>query len=310
MIASEKGGRGAERHRGRSAFMERHVAAAMQQLLRLGGVSASSRTQFVDGVRLHYLTAGRGEVMLLLHGAGGGAANWYRLMGALAERFQVVSIDLPGFGLSDSIEPVRPVGKQIAGLIGTLLDQLEAKPVHVLGTSFGGLVAARIAQISNPRTLTLIDSAGLWPDCSLGLRVVCNRVLQSIPLKQTRRGVRWLFRNVLISTRLDAAHEDALVEYIYASSIRADRRAMARGYSLFAGLRGQYEVLSAHELNALAARTLILWGEQDRFLPAPRGGRADALAAGAQLRIIPRAGHSPTWEAPDAVLNEILSFVK
>lgn len=310
MIASEKGGRGAERYRGRSAFIDRQVAAAMQQLLQLGGVNASGRTELVDGVRLHYLSAGRGDVMLLLHGAGGGAANWYRLMGALAGRFQVVSVDLPGFGLSDSIEPIRPLGKQIARLIATLLEQLDVKPVHILGTSLGGLVGARLAQVSTPRTLTLIDSAGLWPDCSLGLRLVCNRVLQSVPLKQTRSGVRWLFRNVLISTRLDATHEDALVDYIYASSVRADRRVMARGYSLFAGLRGQYEVLTAPELNALAARTLILWGEQDRFLPAPQAGRAAALAAGAQLRIIPRAGHSPTWEAPDAVLNEILSFVK
>ena len=281
----------------------------MRQLLSLADVPATSREAVVAGTRLHYLEAGRGDGMLLLHGAGGGAANWYRLIGPLAAQYHVFAVDLPGFGLSDSITPRAPLGRHVAELIATWLRERDIQPRHIIGTSFGGLVAARLAQRIAPRRLILIDPAGLWPDASLGLRLVCNRLMQSIPLKQSRRGVKWLFRNVLVARRPAPADEAALIDYIYWSSLRADRRAMARAYTLFAGLRGQTEVLSPDELRALARHTLILWGEQDRFLPAPEARRAAALAAGAQLRIIPGAGHSPTWEAPAPVLHEISTFL-
>jgi pimeloyl-ACP methyl ester carboxylesterase len=309
MIASEKGGRGAEKHRGRSAFLDQQVDSAMWRLLELGGVRPASRRVTVDGVPLHYLELGAGPTVVLLHGAGGGAANWYRIMRPLAARYHIISIDLPGFGLSGSITPIRPLGVQVASLMARLLGQIAVRPDHIVGTSFGGLVAARMAQRIPVSSVTLIDAAGMWPEASLGLRLVCNRLLQRIPLKQSRRGVQWLFRNVLISTRLEPEHEAALVEYIYTSAVRTDQRLMAQAYALFAGLRGQTEVLAAGELQALAARVLVLWGEQDRFLPAPVARRAAALAAGVQLRIIPGAGHSPNWEAPDAVLKEILSFL-
>ena len=308
MIASEKGGRGAEKHRGRSAFHDLQVEQAMRRLLDLGDVDAASRRAVVHGTALHYLEAGRGEAVVLLHGAGGGAANWYRLMRPLAERFRVLAIDLPGFGLSDSIEPRAPLGEQVADLVAGLLRQIDVTPAHIIGTSFGGLSAARLAQRLPPRTLTLIDAAGMWRDAALGLRLVCNPVMQRIPLKQTRRGVAWLFRNVLVRKRLPAEHEAALIEYIYASSVRTDQKRMARAYSLFAGFNGQREIFCLADL-ARRMRTLIILGEQDHFLPAPEHHRADALAAGARLRIIPDSGHSPNWEAPDAVLEEILNFL-
>src|SRR5687767_3337635 len=99
MIASETGGRGAERYRGRSAVYgsdpDAAVTKAMQRLLELGGIEPLSRRCTVDGVTLHYLEAGSGEPLVLLHGAGGGAANWYRMMGPLAERYRVIAVDLP-----------------------------------------------------------------------------------------------------------------------------------------------------------------------------------------------------------------------
>lgn len=309
MIASEKGGRGAERHRGRSAFLDQKVEGAMQRLLALGGTRAQSRKLSVRGRQVHYLEAGSGEPLLLLHGAGGGAANWYRLIEPLAKSYRVLSLDLPGFGLSDAIHPERPLGQQVAALVAEWLEAIDVAPAHIVGTSFGGLVGTRLSQRIGVRSLVLIDAAGLWPDAMLGLRLACNRLIQRIPLKQSRRGTRWLLRNVLISSQLPPEDEAALADYLYWSNVRTDARALARAYTLFAGLRGQAEVLTNAELRDLAPRTLIIWGERDRFLPLTQFRRAAALAAGAQLRIIPAVGHSPNWEAPDLVLAEIQNFI-
>src|SRR5512141_1344414 len=114
MIASEKGGRGADKHRGRSAFIDRELDRAMWRLRDLGGVAARSRYVTAADTELHYLEAGAGDALVLLHGAGGGAANWYRLIGPLAQRFRILSFDLPGFGFSSSIEPRPPLGQHVA----------------------------------------------------------------------------------------------------------------------------------------------------------------------------------------------------
>jgi pimeloyl-ACP methyl ester carboxylesterase len=162
----------------------------------------------------------------------------------------------------------------------------------------------------SPKTVTLIDSAGLWADASLGLKLACMPMLQRVGLKQTRRGARWVLRHVLTHRRLPVEHEAALAEYIFASAARSDIRTLARAYALFGGWRGQREVLTEQELRAIGARTLIIWGERDRFLPAPSARFTAALAAGARLRIIPSAGHSPNWEAPDEVLEAVFDFVR
>lgn len=308
MIASEKGGRGAQ-HCGRSAFLDQEVMAAAKRLLELGGAQVAHHDAVVGTARLHFITAGSGEPLVLLHGASGGSANWYRLIAPLSSRFRIIAVDLPGFGLSDAVVPAPPLGGQIAKLIHDLLRQLHLEPAVIVGTSFGGLVAARLASLSNPHHVILIDAAGLWPDASLHLKVACMPLFQRFALKQTRAGARWTLRHVLTARRLGRDHEEALIEYIHASARRTDVKNLARGYRSFGGWRGQSEVLTAEEVKAIARRTLVIWGENDRFLPAPQARRAAALAAGVQLRIIPDVGHSPNWEAPDRVLELILSFV-
>jgi pimeloyl-ACP methyl ester carboxylesterase len=308
MIATEQGGHGAVQHRGRSAFLDLQVERAMMRLLELGAVSATSHHGQIDGQAVHYLSAGDGPVLLLLHGAGGGAANWYRLLMALSRRYRVIAPDLPGFGLSDAIVPAAPLGRQVAKYIATLLSQVSAAPDYIVGTSFGGLAAMRLAEAIPFRRMVLIDPAGFWRDASLALRLACMPGFQRLGLKQTRRGARWAVRHILTSRRLPPEHELALADYISASAARTNLRLLARAYSLFGGYRGQSEVITNADFERWSERTLIVWGERDRFLPARDRRRAAALAAGAQLRIIPGVGHSPNWEAPDEVLRLMLDF--
>lgn len=314
MIASEMGGRGAERHRGRTSFKGPNpdfaVRSAMLRLLALGDVDAASQTSTNNGSSLHYLEAGTGEPLVMIHGAGGGAANWYRLMAPLARTYRVLAVDLPGFGLSDPIDPTPPLGKQVAKLLYEWLGSLRVRPAHIIGTSFGGLVAIRLAQLTQPRDLVLLNAAGLWPEASLQLKTACMPFFQRLALKQTRAGARWTLRNVLIRRRLPAEHEAALADYLYWSAARTDIRKLGRAYAAFGGWRGQAEVVAEDELRELAERMLIVWGKEDRFLPAPAARVERVLATGARLRIIPGVGHSPNWEAPDEVLDLLHEFLE
>jgi 4,5:9,10-diseco-3-hydroxy-5,9,17-trioxoandrosta-1(10),2-diene-4-oate hydrolase len=309
MIAAELGGRGAQQHRGRSAFREQELRGAMSQLLALGGASCQSAFTFQDGRRLHYLETGAGPPIVLLHGAGGGAANWYRLIPPLSAHFRVLVPDLPGYGLSDAIEPGPLLGHQVAGVIANWLSAIGVGRTHVMGTSFGGLVALRLPAHFDVDRVICVDSVGLSKHISFLLRLATLPLVAPWVVAPSRIGTRVMLRHVLTSSRLPREHENALVDYLYASARGADRRMLARAFAQFAGPDGQREVLSEAELTLLRERLLVIWGERDTFLPVTDVVQACALAGCKAVRMIPRAGHSPNWEQPEQLLKEIRDFL-
>ncbi|MEX2283493.1 MAG: alpha/beta fold hydrolase, partial [Gemmatimonadota bacterium] len=289
------------------------VVESMGQLLALGGARTNSHFTTAAGLRLHHLDAGNGPAVVLLHGACGGAANWFRLIAPLARTHRVIALDLPGFGLSDAIEPRPPLGGQIAELVAAWLEQLGIASCSVVGTSFGALPAFRLAQRDPGRVqrVALIDAVGLGRELPLPLRIASLPPLAPLALRPSRFGTRWQFRELMIShdAQVPPADEEGLLEYLWQSAVISDQRRLQRAFSMFSDLRGQREVLTDAELRSFSTPLLLVWGEHDRFLPVAHGRRAAALVPRAQLRIIPRVGHSPNWEAPEAVFECLSAFL-
>ena len=317
---AESSGHGVDSHHGRfalgdaAALRERAgVVAAMAQLLALGRVHATSHFTHVNGLRLHHLEVGKGPVIVLLHGACGGAANWFRLMEPLSRDHHVLALDLPGFGLSDAIEPQPPLGLHIARVVQSWLDALSIDNCAVVGTSFGALPAFRLAQIDSARVkrVVLIDAVGLGREVPLPLRLASLAPLAPLALKPSRFATRWQFHELMVSqgARMPKADVDGLLEYLWQSAVCTDQHRLQRAFTMFSDIRGQREVVSDEELREFPGRLMLVWGERDRFLPLAHGRRAAALVPRALLRIIPGAGHSPNWEAPDAVLDCLTAFL-
>ena len=307
MIAAALGGRGTSGYRGRSAFNE--LETAMGRLLELGGATCHSRSISVHGRRLHYLESGSGDPVVLLHGAGGGAANWYRLIGPLSEQYRVLVPDLPGFGFSESILPEAPLGRQVASVVRAWLSALGVEHVRAVGTSFGALVALRLAGMLDVRKIVVTDAVGLSREMPWLLRLATLPGIARLAVAPTRRGTRMLLRRVLTTAPMPIEHEAALADYLYWSARGSDVALMARAFTQFAGLIGQRDVLTTDELRALADRLLLVWGEWDAFLPVTSVRRTCALAGCRPVRIIPGAGHSPNWEQPGELLNVIEDFL-
>ena len=112
---------------------------------------------------LAYTRTGSGAPMVLLHGIGSWRHAWDPVLPALAERFDVIAVDLPGFGESDQL-PAGAEASQaaLAAAVAGLLDELGVTAPHIAGNSLGGWVALEIARIRQPASVTLLSPAGLW----------------------------------------------------------------------------------------------------------------------------------------------------
>jgi pimeloyl-ACP methyl ester carboxylesterase len=288
------------------------VVDAADRLFSLAGVSPSVARFDHDGRRLYYLDHGSGPSVVLLQGAGGGMANWYRLLPALAADRRVLAPELPGFGLSDGIVPVAPLGDLAAAVLDRWMADRIAGPADVIATSFGGLVALRLALRSPERIrrLVLLAPAGLGRDLPMLVRLAAMPGLGAFLMRPTRAGAAFQFRSLMTSGGdvLPAGHAEALIDYLWRSSDCGGARFMADALRAFADLSGQREVLTDPELSSIPHPTLIVWGGADRFLPRTHGERAAALIPSSELQVIEGAGHSVNWEAPDRLLLAIESF--
>ena len=105
----------------------------------------SSRTVQTADWKLHYHEAGSGHPIILLHGSGPGATGWSNFsgnLGALAEHFRVIAVDMPGWGASDPC-PVERLEHVDAAI--QFMDALGIEKTAVVGNSMGGITAVRLA---------------------------------------------------------------------------------------------------------------------------------------------------------------------
>ena len=293
-------------------MVERHsdVVRTMWTLLEEGSARVDSVWPGDGPVRLHALEAGQGPPLLLLHGAGGGAANWFATIAALSSAHRVIAPDLPGFGLSLPIEFEPPFGAALARVLLEWLSRRGISNMHVAGTSLGGLIALQMAVRARERlkSVVLIDAAGLGRELPAAVRLATLPGAHGLAGSTGRPGLRLFFQRYLTSSDVPAQRRDKLLSYIRACALAGTGEMLAANIARFASIRGQREVVGDDALSMIAVPLLVLWGERDRFIPPSHGARAAALAADARFVTIPGVGHSPNWEAPDRVAGEILRF--
>jgi len=259
-------------------------------------------TTSTDGARIHYEVHGAGEPVLLIMGLGSNAYGWARTIPWLAERHQAIVFDNRGVGRSDVPAGAYTIA-QMAADAAAVLDACGHATAHVVGASLGGMIAQRFA-LAYPEKLRSLMLICTTPGSAHAARA-SDEVGRALveggadPSTVYRRNAWFMYG------------EDTRVSH--PERIEEDLVERGRIPTQPAGYFGQLQAAMAHDvwdgLPAITAPTLVIHGDADILVPTENGRLIASRIPGAELVLIPGAGHMLQADAGDAVRTAILGFL-
>jgi len=253
------------------------------------------------GIALHYEVTGAGPAIVLTHSFLCDGSMFAEQVPALARTHRVLNVDLRGHGRSGPSESPYTIYDLVADVL-TILDAERVDSAIWMGLSIGGFLSLRAA-LTHPgrvRALIVLDSdagtesawkklkyaAMKWLLESLGPRAIVPAVMPIMLGRTTLRSrpqLRERYRRLFLGVRV---------------------RSVCRGID---AITSRDDLLG--RLGEITVPTLVLVGEEDRALPPARSRRIAEGIAGAQLVVIPQAGHLASAENPSAVTAAVLPFL-
>lgn len=272
----------------------------------------------VNGVKTHFVTAGDGAPLVLVHGGDpgtGGDHGWRRNIPALAEHFRVYALDRIGSGLTD--KPLIDYSDQVlADHLAGFIDALCLEQVHIMGNSMGAYGAARYA-VDHPervRKMVLVASGSIATAMGLEHRPTdAWRAIRRAVEEPTRDNVRAMLEG-LVQDRAGITDEvvDERIERITLPGAQEANRSMQtyRGrLKIDPNLRQQYSL--THRLPELTIPAIMVWGKKDGFAPIELGYQLrDMLPNLAAFHVFENSGHQAQNDEVDKFNQTVIEFLK
>jgi pimeloyl-ACP methyl ester carboxylesterase len=272
------------------------AGASPAEWIGVGNASAELVAESVFGGNVMLYRAGRRDApaVVLVHGLGqNGARDWGKLIPALAERYEVFALDLPGFGESDKGNHLYSPANY-ARVIEAVLAPRVARPFVLIGHSMGGAVSLAYAAAYPSRIgrLVFVDLAGvLHRSVYAGY---LSRFAAQLATGVYPQDAPWFDSFVrTILTRVESVPLSS--ELVL--GIPALRQRMLRGEPNAIAAYALVEHDFSGALRGVRAPTLVIWGSEDRVAPLRTGQMAAALVPGARLAVIEGADHTPMLSA-------------
>jgi pimeloyl-ACP methyl ester carboxylesterase len=253
-------------------------------------------------MELDHHRGGSGEPLVLVHGIGHTWRGWKPMLPLLEDRFDVLAVDLPGFGRSPPLPPdVEPTPEALADAVERAMDDGGFGRAHLAGNSLGGWIALELARRGRALTVVALSPAGLqhkrekgWGrNVLLAMRWLARNAPAPEPLLRTRAG-RTLFAGPAMARPWRADPDDLILQ--------AEMLGHAPGFlptlphTFSAQVRG---------LEAIGCPVLVLWGTRDVILLPRQARRFERLIPNGELRYLKGLGHTPMSDDPELLADEI-----
>lgn len=269
-----------------------------------------SRFIELDGMQVHIRDTGpRNDPtpIVLLHGMSSSLHSFEGWQGALQGERRVISVDLPGFGLTGPSPQGDYRIEVYTRFILRLLDTLEVKRVVLAGNALGGEIAWQTALLAPERVqkLILIDADGYQPavlSMPLGFQIA------------SMRGLRWVSERILPRPLMAASLRSVFGEPERVTPEQIDRYfelnlRVGNRRALFQRMDQATFGESAPLIRRITQPTLVLWGERDEMISPDLGARFCEDIPRCRLVTFPQLGHLPQEEDPEATLQAVRAFL-
>jgi pimeloyl-ACP methyl ester carboxylesterase/DNA-binding response OmpR family regulator len=253
------------------------------------------------------------RLVLMIHGW---SSSWYALsplLGAVGERYRYVAVDLPGYGESPRL-PERATIAGYADLLADFIRQNSAEPAYLIGHSMGGMISLTMA-LRHPDVVERMVL--LCPTVSGNLSAWVNTLISPITMLE-----RYSFADravsalepymVSVTDRLmrpaSFAERTTIAEGDYLR-LRADARRSGQGRVRAECYWAMRQNDLRGKLDILTVPSLVIWGMEDNTVPLRDASVIADELPGAELRVLPKAGHWPQFETPDITRRYVRSFL-
>ncbi|MGY4983844.1 alpha/beta fold hydrolase [Streptomyces sp. 900105755] len=234
-----------------------------------------------DGTPIYYERHGSGPAILLVHGSGGHHAAWWQQVAALRGEFTVLTVDLRGFGRSDS-SMAEFDGQDFPGDVVAVLDQEDVTDAMLVGQSIGSVAALRAGLLRPERVSSVVLGHSLGG--------ISHPELRELAAADRAEAVKLPVIDRLLTTSFQQERADLTFLFQQMGTFNVARMQDLRNLDT--------DGPTLEEIQASAVRVAFLAGEKDAVLSVKTVTRAHELLPGSHLEIVEGAPHSMYWETP------------
>ncbi len=268
----------------------------------------ASRFLVIEGTLVHYRIEGKGQPLLLLHGAFSSLHTFDAWTNILKQHYQVIRLDLPGLGLSPSPTWISENGVQVyVHYLQRFLEILGIRSCAIAGSSLGGWLAWELA-LARPQLvdkMILLAAAGYMDGRSV-----------PTPFQMARTPV---LGKVATYTNIPKTLFKRFLSQVYYDKTKINQALFDRYYELFSReghLENFYRLVNGKFrdhiplLPKIKTPTLIIWGEHDEWLPLANAFRFKDALPNSELIIYDDLGHVLMEEAPVPTAQDVVDFLE
>ncbi|MFF3990099.1 alpha/beta fold hydrolase [Streptomyces sp. NPDC001601] len=235
-----------------------------------------------DGTSIYYERHGSGPAILFVHGSGGHHAAWWQQVAALRGEFTVLTVDLRGFGRSDS-SMAEFDGQDFPGDVVAVLDQEDVTDAMLVGQSIGSVAALRAGLLRPERVSSVVLGHSLGG--------ISHPELRELAAADRAEAVKLPVIDRLLTTSFQQERADLTFLFQQMGTFNEARMQDLRNLDT--------DGPTLEEIRASGVRVAFLAGEKDAVLSVKTVTRAHELLPGSHLEIVPDAPHSMYWETPE-----------
>jgi pimeloyl-ACP methyl ester carboxylesterase len=265
------------------------------------------------GLRVHYRDQGvrNGKVIVMLHGNSSSLHNFEPLVAQLSDEYRIVTLDFPGHGLTGAHPQNRYDYAGLSDALELVTTQLELDDIVLLGHSMGGWVAWRYT-VDHPEvinSLILVSASGMPlmpsdppPDTGLGFKLLRSPIGPIFSSYTLPRMAVEKSMNKSVFEKLPSQKE--IIDRSWELLRHPENRA-----ALAHRAQVEKELNKADLAKNIRQPTLLIWGEEDTFVPPSAALSFAERINNSRTVMLPEVGHQPMLEATDQVAQAIRDFV-